>query len=51
MEYDDHDGMQCIWTCLTLFDRVGEILFYQVVNIIQEYVPQAHVIYRILFYS
>jgi hypothetical protein len=40
-----------IWTCLTRFDRVGVILFYQVVNIIQKPVPQAHVIYYILFYS
>jgi hypothetical protein len=38
------------WTWLITIDRVCANLFYQVVNIIQEHVPQAHVIYRILFY-
>jgi hypothetical protein len=34
----------------TLFHKVGIQFFYKVVNIIQEHILQAHVIYCILFF-
>jgi hypothetical protein len=47
---NDYACMQGIWTWLTLLGRVEVKFFYEIVNIIQEYVLWSHVIYYILFY-
>jgi hypothetical protein len=50
MTWDGHDGMQCRWTQLNLWDREDVSPFYKVVNIIQEQLLWKHVIYCILFH-